>query len=194
MRTLCALLLFVVTVQMRAQETYAKVGINDHIAVDAGVYLPFGSVANDLGLSGSFGFGVHFWKAFNENTFGVASVGNMFMPLGSDVQTDSGRQDLSNYTLNITPLLGGVGYAFSVEGLRPFVILLGGAQFVTLELTKNRPAEEFHNQAYFSLGGSAGASYPVNHWLSILATVRYLHMFDAKFDHVDITLGTSFLL
>jgi hypothetical protein len=179
---------------LQAQDTYQQQVMRDRIAVDAGIYIPMGQTAANLGLSGAFGLGLHFWKAFSEEGLVVGTVSNAWMPLGTHVKTDSGVQDLSGYTLNLTQLLGGVGYAYTAGDLLPFLIAQAGVQFATLEVGGYPPSEQFNNLAYFTAGGTAGLGYRVNTWLGILGMARYLHMFGEDLHHIDITMGASFRL
>ncbi len=193
-RTIVSAFVALLSCVVHAQDNIYQASFHDHIAIDGGLYLPMGEVATGLGLTGAVGVGVHFWKAVDAQTILVASFGNSWMGLGSSVQTDSGLQDLSGYTLNLTNLLGGVGYAFSHLDLRPFVIIQAGAQFATLKVGRYPPSQELNNVAYFTLGGTAGLSYPVSERISILGAGRYLHMFGEDLQHIDVLMGVSFRL
>ncbi len=167
--------------------------LKDHIALDVGIFVPLGAVADKLNLDPGFGFDLRFWKGLSSNTFAVVSVGNAWYQLGTQVETDSGIQDLSDYSLTVSPLLGGVGQIIPLgDGLNLLVSLHAGASIIDVKLGTQQPVGYIEDNTYFTVAGSAGFSYPVSTVTSILFTARYMHLFDTEFANIGVMAGASF--
>ena len=204
-RFLCALLTTVAmlgVVPSFAQEsdanestTYRAALKKDRIGIDAGLVFPFGDIDKGLDLATSWGFNVNFWSFIGDRTIGTVTVGTNWFRLGSKVPTDSGTTvDLSDLSMTATPLLGGIGYVFGDGDLHPYVIVHGGATFVTVNIGTNRPSEQINNQAYFTLAGTAGLGYSVSGRITITGSTRYTKMFGEDLQTLSILFGASFLL
>jgi opacity protein-like surface antigen len=137
---------------------------------------------------------VNFWSFIGDRVIGTVSVGNQWYRLGSQVATDTAIVDLSDLSMTAAPLLGGIGYVFGDDDIHPYVILHGGATFVTINLGPNRPSEEINNEAYFTLGATAGLGYSVSGRVTISTSARYLKMFDEDLQSLSVLFGASFLL
>ena len=166
--------------------------LKDHIAFDAGVWIPFGALKERGGIEPGFGFMIQFWKNVTDNTFLIVSVGNSWMDMTNRVEGDSGEIDLSLYTFNASPVLGGGGHIFHFGEFRTFVTLHAGATILGLTTTRGLPAAFIEDNTFFTVGGSVGSGYRVAPWASILFTTRYLHMFGEELSHLDFSLGASF--
>ena len=81
--------------------------LRDHIAIDLGVWLPFGELADVGEIQPGFGFNLHFWKLITDRTFVIGSIGNSWMSMKGIVGPDTAQVDLSNFTFSASPLLGG---------------------------------------------------------------------------------------
>ncbi len=174
-------------------QTVQSATLRDHIAVDAGVWVPFGGLTDVGGIEPGFGFMIHFWKTVTENTFVIVSIGNSWMGMTGKVVSDSGEViDLRPYTFNAAPVLGGVGRTFLIGDFRAFATINAGATILDLTTSKGLPAAFIEDNTFFTLGGSAGGGYNVAPWATILFTTRYLHMFGEEFSHLDVSLGASF--
>ena len=186
-------LMFCCIATVATSQTMQSVALRDHIAVDVGVWLPFGDVVPRLDLKPSVGFNIHFWKAFSDNWFVIGSVGNGWMNLGSAVQTDSGIQDYSAYILTVSPLLGGAGYVLSFgEVVSSYVAVHAGASIINISEGARQPIPYLQNNAYFTVGGTIGLAYRLSEGVSLLTNARYLKMFGEDLQHVDASVGASF--
>ncbi|MCX6140559.1 MAG: outer membrane beta-barrel protein [Candidatus Kapabacteria bacterium] len=174
--------------------TYQAAAKKDRIALDGGLIFPFGSVSTGLDLKTAWGINLNFWKFISDRSFGVVTIGNSFYSLGGEVQTDSGLIDLTGFTMNATPLLGGIGYAFGDGDLHPYVIIHGGATFITVNIGENRPSEQINNEAYFTLAGTAGVGYGVTDHLSFMFSGRYTKMFGEDLQSIALLFGVSYRL
>lgn len=167
--------------------------LRDHIALDVALSVPLGSVADKLDLGPGWGFNLHFWKGLSSSTFGLVSVGNSWFQMGTQVETDSGIQDLSNYSLTVSPLLGGIGQIVPIGGdLSLFVAIHAGASIIDVKEGTRTPIGYIEDNTYFTVAGSAGLSYPVSSVTSLLFSTRYMHLFDTEFASFSIAAGASF--
>ena len=173
-------------------QTMQSATLKDHIAFDVGVWIPFGALKDRGGIEPGFGLMIQFWKNVTENTFLIVSVGNSWMAMTNQIETDSGLVDLSTYTFNAAPILGGGGHIFHFGEFRTFVTLHAGATILNLTTTRGLPAAFIEDNTFFTVGGSIGSGYRVAPWASILFTTRYLHMFGEEMSHLDFSLGASF--
>ncbi len=165
--------------------------LRDHIAIDGGIWLPMGGVADRLDMEAGYGFNLHFWKAISENTIMLGTIGNAWYRLGSAVETDSGIQDLTDYSMTTSPLLGGIGQVFPAGDLRPWAAIHAGATIIDVE-TGGYPVTYIEDNAYFTMAATAGVAYPVSQNVSVLFSGRYMFMFGAELSHLDILAGASF--
>lgn len=168
--------------------------LRDHIAFDFGISLPMRDVAERLDLDPGYGFNLHFWKGISKSTFMIVSVGNSWFQLGTSVQTDSaGTVDLSDYSLTISPLLGGIGQALPIgNGLNGWVSIHAGATIFDVVLGTNTPVTYIEDNTYFSMAGAAGLSYAVTQVTSIITSTRYVHLFGEEYSRLDFVIGASF--
>ena len=96
--------------------------------------------------------------------------------------------------MNATPLLGGIGWVFGDDVLHPYVIVHGGATFITVNIGKNRPSEEINNEAYFTLAGTAGLGYSISERWTAMGSLRYSKMFGEDLQSISLLFGISFRL
>jgi len=96
--------------------------------------------------------------------------------------------------MSTTPLLGGIGYVFGHDVLHPYVIAHAGVTFVTAYEGKNRPLETINNEAYFTLGGTAGLGYSVSEHFTVMASARYMKTFGEDLQTISILFGVSYRL
>jgi len=174
------------------QQNVNAATLRDHIAIDLGVWIPFGALKDAGDMTPGFGFNIHFWKVLSSSTFVIGSIGNSWMSLGARIQTDSGEIDLSQYSFSASPLLGGIGQAWTFQTYRFWAAAHAGATFVNLTQEKGLPAAFIEDNVFFTVAGTAGGAYNVAPWASILFSTRYVHMFGEDFKHLDFSLGASF--
>lgn len=174
--------------------TYRSAAQKDRISLDGGLIFPFGDLSKGLDLSTAWGVNFNFWKFISDRSIAVVTVGNSWYQLGSEAPTDSTPVDLSEYSMNATPLLGGIGWVFGDDVLHPYVIIHGGATFITVNIGKNRPSEEINNEAYFTLAGTAGLGYAISERWTAMGSLRYTKMFDEDLQSISILFGISFRL
>ena len=173
-------------------QTMQSATLRDHIAVDLGVWIPFGELKDRGGIEPGFGLMVHFWKSVTDNTFLIVSVGNSWMSMSGKVQTDTGLVDLSPLSFNASPLLGGGGHVFHFGEFRAFATIHAGATIIGLTSSQGLPAAFIEDNTFFTVGGSVGGGYAVAPWASVLFQTRYLQLFGENFSHLDFSLGASF--
>ncbi len=164
----------------------------DHIGIDGGLMFPFGDIGKGLDLSTAWGMNLNFWKFIDERFIGTITVGNSWYQLGSNVQSDSGIIDLSGYSMTATPLLGGIGYVFGTGDIHPYIVVHGGATFITVNVGKNRPTEEINNEAYFTLASTLGIGYGIAEGWTISTSARYAKMFGEDLQTIAILFGVSY--
>lgn len=164
---------------------------HNRILIDVGLQLPQGGDATALGMKPGVGFALAFWQLYNENYIGMLSFGSATMQLGTQVATDSGIQDLSGYSAQIVPLMGGVGYLFTGMPVVPFIVAEAGAAFLTLNAGKSRPIEGFNNEAYFAYGGRVGVGYPVSDNIALQVHARFIKVATEQFSTLGVNGGIS---
>lgn len=174
--------------------TYRAAMFSDRIGIDGGLYLPMGDIKRGLDLSTAWGLNFNFWRFIDERIVGVVSVGTSFYQLGTNVPTDSSTIDLSDLSLNATPIMGGIGYVFGTSELHPYVMAHAGATLITVNIGARRPSEEINNEAYFTLGGTAGVGYAASARLTITSSVRYTKMFSEDFQTLSLLFGVTYHL
>lgn len=205
--TIAVVTAFMVTIGVSAQTT-APTGmtqdipdqnlntatLRDHIAFDFGISLPMRDVADRLDLDPGYGFNLHFWKGVSKRTFMIVSVGNSWFQMGTSVQTDTaGTVDLSDYSLTISPLLGGIGQVLPIgDGLNGWVSLHAGATIFDVVQGTSVPVTYIEDNTYFSMAGAAGLSYAITQVTSIITSTRYVHLFGEDYSRLDFVIGASF--
>jgi hypothetical protein len=166
--------------------------LRDHIAIDAGIWFPFGALATRGEMEPGFGFNVHFWKSVKDNSFVIGSVGNSWMQMRGKIETDTGTIDLSDYEFSASPLLGGVGQVWTVKEYRFWAAMHAGVTILNVTQSRGLPAVFIEDNVYFTAAGTIGGAYNVARWASILFSTRYVHMFGEEFQHLDFLIGASF--
>jgi opacity protein-like surface antigen len=96
--------------------------------------------------------------------------------------------------MNATPIMGGIGYVFGTQDLHPYVMAHAGATLITVNLGANRPSEEINNEAYFTLGATAGVGYAASARLTITSSVRYTKMFREDLQTLSVLFGIAYHL
>ncbi|MBS1561506.1 MAG: outer membrane beta-barrel protein [Bacteroidetes bacterium] len=188
---LAAFLLACSVMAVHAQDDAAPSYKHNRILIDVGLQLPQGGDATALGMKPGVGFALSFWQLYDEQYIGMLSFGSATMQLGTEVATDSGIQDLSGYSAQIVPLMGGVGYLFTGMAVVPYVVAEAGAAFLTLNAGKSRPIEGFNNEAYFAYGGRVGVGYPVSDHIALQVNVRYIKVATEQFSTLGVNGGIS---
>jgi len=192
MRILLAALACAFTVVCaRAQNDSTPSYKHNRILIDVGLQLPQGDDAVALGMKPAVGFALSFWQLYDENYIGMLSFGSTTMQLGTEVATDSGIQDLSGYSAQIVPLMGGVGYLFRGLPVVPYVVVEAGVSFLTLNAGKSRPLEGFNNEAYFSYGGRLGVGYPVSDNIALQVNARFIKISGEQLSTIGVNGGIS---
>lgn len=192
MRTLlAALALPLLCVMLHAQDSTTTTFKHNRIIIDVGVQMPNGNDATTLGARNAVGFGLTFWQLFDQRFITMVSFGSSTMQLGTAVPTDSGIQDLSNYSVQIVPLMGGIGYLFSGMPVIPYVCAEAGVSFLTLNAGSNRPVADFNNEAYFSYGGRVGLGYPVSDNIALQVNARYIKVATVSFGTFGVNGGIA---
>lgn len=166
--------------------------LRDHFAIDLGLWLPFGELAERGNMEAGFGFNIHFWKGLSEETFVVGSVGNSWMSMSGTIETDTGTVDLSPLSFSASPMLGGIGQVFTFGEFRAYASVHAGATFINLTTSQGLPATFIENNTFFTAGIGLGGGYRVASWASILFMSRYMQMFGEDFAHIDLGMGASF--
>lgn len=189
----------VIATPMAAQQaspapTYRTAMFTDRIGIDGGLYFPMGDIERGLDLSTAWGMNLNFWRFIDDRVVGVVSVGTSFYQLGKNVPTDSSTIDLSELSLNATPIMGGIGYVFGTSDLHPYVMAHAGATLITVNIGARRPSEEINNEAYFTLGATAGVGYAASARLTITSSVRYTKMFREDLQTLSVLFGIAYHL
>jgi opacity protein-like surface antigen len=168
--------------------------LRDHIAVDVSISLPMRDVSERLDLDPGYGFNLHFWKGISDRTFMIVSVGNSWFQMGTSVQTDTaGIVDLSDYSLTISPLLGGIGQVVPFgDGFNGWASLHAGVTIFDVVQGTRVPVTFIEDNSYFSMAGAAGLSYAITQVTSIIFSTRYVHLFGEDYSRLDFGLGASF--
>ncbi len=181
--------------QSTAQPTTYRAGMfSDRLGIDGGLYFPMGDIKRGLDLSTAWGMNLNFWRFIDDRVVGVVSVGTSFYQLGKNVPTDSATIDLSELSLNATPIMGGIGYVFGTSDLHPYVMAHAGATLITVNIGARRPSEEINNEAYFTLGATAGVGYAASARLTITSSVRYTKMFREDLQTLSVLFGIAYHL
>ncbi len=174
--------------------TYRAGMFSDRLGIDGGLYFPMGDIKRGLDLSTAWGMNLNFWRFIDDRVVGVVSVGTSFYQLGKNVPTDSSTIDLSELSLNATPIMGGIGYVFGTQDLHPYVMAHAGATLITVNIGARRPSEEINNEAYFTLGATAGVGYAASARLTITSSVRYTKMFREDLQTLSVLFGIAYHL
>lgn len=181
--------------QSTTQPTTYRAGMfSDRLGIDGGLYFPMGDIKRGLDLSTAWGMNLNFWRFIDDRVVGVVSVGTSFYQLGKNVPTDSSTIDLSELSLNATPIMGGIGYVFGTSDLHPYVMAHAGATLITVNIGARRPSEEINNEAYFTLGATAGVGYAASARLTITSSVRYTKMFREDLQTLSVLFGIAYHL
>ena len=181
--------------QSTTQPTTYRAGMfSDRLGIDGGLYFPMGDIKRGLDLSTAWGMNLNFWRFIDDRVVGVVSVGTSFYQLGKNVPTDSSTIDLSELSLNATPIMGGIGYVFGTQDLHPYVMAHAGATLITVNIGARRPSEEINNEAYFTLGATAGVGYAASARLTITSSVRYTKMFREDLQTLSVLFGIAYHL
>ena len=201
MKTLLIALLCTLTIaaKLSAQvatptPTYRASMFSDRLGIDGGLYFPMGDIKRGLDLSTAWGMNFNFWRFIDDRVVGVVSVGTSFYQLGNAVPTDTATIDLSELSMNATPIMGGIGYVFGTQDLHPYVMAHAGATLITVNLGARRPSEEINNEAYFTLGATAGVGYAASARLTITSSVRYTKMFREDLQTLSVLFGIAYHL
>ena len=175
-------------------KTYRTGMFSDRLGIDGGLYFPMGDIKRGLDLSTAWGMNLNFWRFIDDRVVGVVSVGTSFYQLGKNVPTDSATIDLSELSLNATPIMGGIGYVFGTQDLHPYVMAHAGATLITVNIGARRPSEEINNEAYFTIGATAGVGYAASARLTITSSVRYTKMFREDLQTLSVLFGIAYHL
>ena len=69
-----------------------------------------------------------------------------------------------------------------------------GATLITVNIGARRPSEEINNEAYFTLGATAGVGYAASARLTITSSVRYTKMFREDLQTLSVLFGIAYHL
>jgi len=176
--------------EVSAQQMF-RPAIRQQIALDAGIQLPFGNDAKALDLSPAFGINATLWHFVSQNVGIFGSVGTSWFNLGKSVATTQGTMDLSAFNLQLTPLMGGVGYMHTESDIVPFGGLSAGVTFITLNFGSGRPISDLNNEAHFTVGGFGGVGMRATTNLTFLVIARYHHLVGEELSSLGLNAGIT---